>query len=204
MSAFMMNRIRFEDTTGAFSGLSALPHVVSPNHVGFTDVPVVGLVYEHFNQGTVRPHYITFAEPFANHFGAYTAGHLGGIPLDRLAAQAGDVGVNKKLLEMSKYVLRDSPLVVFPDGTFEARRTHETIFHGSARIARMAKVPLVAMGLDGTEHALRNFLISGGLIGVEASVVIEDVFMPEEKVTPEKLQETMRRARAHARELNNR
>ena len=130
---FASSSLLFHDPQGVMDSFATKPHVDTPNHNGYFDPVVVGSVYEHLNKGKPRPYYVMLAEPFQNRLGAYVGGHLGGIPLDRKAAELGDGGVTMKMMRMTRYALKvaRTPVVVFPSGTFEDRRSDSELGRGA-------------------------------------------------------------------------
>lgn len=189
LGKFVSSSLLFQDPQRVMEELAAEPHIDTPNHNGFFDGIVVGSVYEHLNKGELRPYYLMLAEPYQYRPGAYLGGHLGGIPLDRYASAGGDKGVSIKMMRMTEYALKVAkrPLVVFPEGTFEDRQQDTGARKGAIRLATRNQVPIVTWGLGGTTGAVKRYLLSAGLLGIRTSAVIGDVFMPEERVSAEKL-----------------
>jgi 1-acyl-sn-glycerol-3-phosphate acyltransferase len=122
--------------TGAF--------VLAPTHRSGFDIPFAATV----TRRTLR--YLAKEELFGSRIGAWLFPALGAIAVDRQAADRG-------ALRALEGALKDgSPVVVFPEGTRGKGPVVTPIFGGAAYIAVRANVPIVPLGIGGSEGILRK------------------------------------------------
>ena len=132
-------RIRFE-------GLENVPRngpfVLAPIHRSFIDFGLVSAV-------TRRPMGFMGKESLWKNkaFGAFIT-HLGAYPVNRGAPDRESLRRTLELLEKGK------PLVLFPEGTRRSGPVIEHLHEGAAFVASRAGVPLIPVGIGGSERAL--------------------------------------------------
>lgn len=114
--------------------------LISANHLSAMDPPIVGVV---LGRPTV---FMAKEELFRSRFSAYLISHLGAFPVHRGR-------VDKEALRRAAEVLaHDKALTMFPEG---ARRESQGYvpqgFAGAALIAARSNVPVLPVGITGTE-----------------------------------------------------
>jgi 1-acyl-sn-glycerol-3-phosphate acyltransferase len=130
----------------SFEGLENVPmegpYVLAPIHRSWIDFGLVSAV-------TRRPMgYMGKESLWKNKYLGAIITHLGAYPVNRAATDRESLRRTLEILEGGK------PIVLFPEGT---RRTGPTIDHlleGAAFVASRAGVPLVPVGIGGSERAL--------------------------------------------------
>ena len=137
--AKLLWRIRFEGLenvprTGAF--------VLAPIHRSFIDFGLVSAL-------TRRPVGFMGKESLwkNKYFGAFIS-HLGAYPVNRGAPDRESLRRTLEILDSGK------PLVLFPEGTRRSGPVIEHLAEGAAYVASRAGVPLVPVGIGGSERAL--------------------------------------------------
>lgn len=121
------------------------PYILSPNHRSNLDTPLLPLV---------RRGHIRFMGKDslwrASRFGAWFLDSMGGFPVARGTADRSALRIAEAILEQGE------PLVMFPEGTrrsgpiVEAENMHS----GPSFVAGRQQVPIVPVGLAGTEQAM--------------------------------------------------
>ena len=130
----------------SFEGLENIPRtgafVMAPVHRSFIDF---GLV----SGATRRPMgYMGKESLWKNkYFGAFIT-HLGAYPVNRGAPDRESLRRTLELLESGK------PLVLFPEGTRRSGPVIEHLHEGASYVAAKAGVPVVPVGIGGSERAL--------------------------------------------------
>lgn len=130
----------------SFEGLENIPRtgafVMAPVHRSFIDF---GLV----SGATRRPMgYIGKESLWKNkYFGAFIT-HLGAYPVNRGAPDRESLRRTLELLESGK------PLVLFPEGTRRSGPVIEHLHEGASYVASKAGVPVIPVGIGGSERAL--------------------------------------------------
>ena len=130
----------------SFEGLEHVPRqgpfVLAPVHRSFIDFGLVSGV-------TRRPMGYMGKESLWRHkaLGAFIT-HLGAYPVNRGAPDRESLRRTLDLLEKGK------PLVLFPEGTRRSGPVIEHLHEGAAFVASRAGVPLVPVGIGGSERAL--------------------------------------------------
>ena len=182
------------------------PAVRVANHCDFSDPPLLGLLYRSHNYA--RPRYAAMAELFDERRPrtARFIASIGGFPVDRARMLNKEEKVQRQFMKMSGYILSSlrEPLDIFPEGGIikqpdKTRYVVGDLSPGAVMVARRNKVPIIVLGHSGTRHALIKRCLPGN--AVDVAVCVQDVFMPEEKVTTEKLRESMQLAADTARDL---
>ena len=130
----------------SFEGLENIPRtgafVMAPVHRSFIDF---GLV----SGATRRPMgYMGKESLWKNkYFGAFIT-HLGAYPVNRGAPDRESLRRTLELLENGK------PLVLFPEGTRRSGPVIEHLHEGASYVAAKAGVPVIPVGIGGSERAL--------------------------------------------------
>lgn len=130
----------------SFEGLENIPRtgafVMAPVHRSFIDF---GLV----SGATRRPMgYMGKESLWKNkYFGAFIT-HLGAYPVNRGAPDRASLNRTLELLESGK------PLVLFPEGTRRSGPVIEHLHEGASYVAAKAGVPVIPVGIGGSERAL--------------------------------------------------
>lgn len=144
--------------TGAF--------IVAPVHRSNLDTPVIGAITRR------RLRYMGKASMWKNRFGAWFFTLAGGFPVERGTA---DRAAMRACLEV---VERGEPLVMFPEGTRQSGPVIQPLFDGPAYVACKARIPILPVGIGGTEKAMPK----GGRIPVPTrmTLVVGDLLYPPE------------------------
>ena len=120
--------------TGAF--------VVAPIHRSNIDIPLVGLIT------TRRLRFMGKDSLWKKKPAAMLLSALGGFPVTRGSA-------DREALKRCIQVLEaGEPLVLFPEGTRKSGPTVQPLMDGSAYIAVKARVPIIPVGVGGTEGVM--------------------------------------------------
>jgi 1-acyl-sn-glycerol-3-phosphate acyltransferase len=120
--------------TGAF--------ILSPIHRSNLDTPVVSAVTRR------RVRYMGKESLWKGRAGAWFLTTLGGFPVQRGSA-------DREALRACQVVLeRGEPLVLFPEGTRQFGPVVQPLFHGAAYLACRTGVPIVPVGIGGSEAAM--------------------------------------------------
>jgi 1-acyl-sn-glycerol-3-phosphate acyltransferase len=121
-------------TEGAF--------ILSPVHRSNLDSPLIALVT------TRRMRYMGKESLWKRKWSAWYFTAAGGFPVERATA-------DRKALNACLIVLqRGEPLVLFPEGTRQTGPQVTEMFDGPAWLAGRAQVPILPIGLGGTEAAM--------------------------------------------------
>jgi 1-acyl-sn-glycerol-3-phosphate acyltransferase len=130
----------------SFEGLENVPRtgafIVAPVHRSFIDFGLVSAT-------TRRPMgYMGKESLWRNkYFGAFIS-HLGAYPVNRGAPDRESLRRTLELLESGK------PLVLFPEGTRRSGPVIEHLHEGASYVAAKAGVPVIPVGIGGSERAL--------------------------------------------------
>lgn len=116
--------------------------IVAPVHRSNLDTPLLAAITRR------RLRYMGKESMWKKRFGAwfFTAG--GGFPVERGTADRAAMKATIEVLE------RGEPMVMFPEGTRQSGPTIEEIFDGPAYVACRAQVPVVPVGIGGSEEAM--------------------------------------------------
>ncbi len=117
--------------------------IVSPIHRSNLDTPLIANITRRR-----RLRYMGKESLWKTSFGAWFFTTAGGFPVDRATA---DRDALRACLEV---VERGEPLVMFPEGTRQFGPTVCEMFDGPAYVACRAQVPILPIGLGGTEAAM--------------------------------------------------
>jgi 1-acyl-sn-glycerol-3-phosphate acyltransferase len=117
-------------------------YIVAPPHRSLADVPFISFV---------TPRVIRFlakVELLSNPIGRWFFGNLGAVPVERGTA-------DRAALRVLEDVLRGGdPVAVFPEGTRAEGPELAPLFDGAAYLAVKLGVPIVPIGVGGSEHIL--------------------------------------------------
>jgi 1-acyl-sn-glycerol-3-phosphate acyltransferase len=118
------------------------PFILSPIHRSNLDTPVVSAVTRR------RVRYMGKESLWKGKAGAWFLTTLGGFPVQRGSA-------DREALRACQVVLeRGEPLVLFPEGTRQFGPKVRPLFHGAAYLACRTQVPIVPVGIGGSEAAM--------------------------------------------------
>ncbi len=120
---------------------TAGPYVVAPTHRSIVDIPLTATVTRR------RIRYMGKQELWNTKFGAWLFTSLGGFPVDR---SAGTGAVRAALARLAA----GEPVVVFPEGTRRHGRAVVDLQDGAAFLAVKAGVPIVPVGIAGSEDIM--------------------------------------------------
>lgn len=118
-------------TTGAF--------IISPNHRSNLDAPAVALVTKR------RMRFMGKESLWKRKWSAWYFTAAGGFPVERATADRAALNACLEVLE------RGEPLVLFPEGTRQTGPVITEMFDGPAWLAARAQVPIVPVGIGGSE-----------------------------------------------------
>jgi 1-acyl-sn-glycerol-3-phosphate acyltransferase len=121
-------------TSGAF--------IVAPIHRSNLDTPVVAAITRR------RLRYMGKESLWMSTFGAWFLTAAGGFPVERGTADRAALRACMEVLE------RGEPLVMFPEGTRQTGPVVQPFFDGPAYVACRTQVPIVPVGIGGTERAM--------------------------------------------------
>ncbi len=117
-------------------------YIVAPTHRSLADVPCISFIT------TRMIRFLAKVELLSNPVGRWFFGNCGAVPVERGTADRG-------ALRVLEDVLRDgSPVAVFPEGTRGEGPELGPLFDGAAYLALKLGVPIVPVGIGGTEHIL--------------------------------------------------
>ena len=120
------------------------PYILAPVHRSYVDSPLGGLIT------TQRVRFLGKESIWNNRLGGWFLGILGCFPVQRGTADRAALKACQKVLE------RGEPLVMFPEGTRQYGPVieKEKMHSGPAFVAARAGVPLIPLGIAGTDKAM--------------------------------------------------
>jgi 1-acyl-sn-glycerol-3-phosphate acyltransferase len=118
------------------------PFIVSPIHRSNLDTPLIGRITKR------RLRYMGKESLWKNSFGAWFLTTAGGFPVARATADREALRACREVLD------RGEILVMFPEGTRQTGPTVSEMFDGPAYLACRNQVPILPIGLGGTEAAM--------------------------------------------------
>jgi len=121
---------------------SSGPYVLAPSHRSVLDTPFLGAVTRR------RIRFMGKAELWEKRWSARLLSALGGFPVDRGVADRAALRSAMAALEGGE------PLAVFPEGTRRQGPVVEDLHHGVAYLAARMGVPIVPVGIGGSEGIL--------------------------------------------------
>jgi 1-acyl-sn-glycerol-3-phosphate acyltransferase len=116
--------------------------IVAPIHRSNLDTPVVAAITRR------RLRYMGKESLWKSRFGAWFLTAAGGFPVERGTADRAALRACIEVLE------RGEPLVMFPEGTRQTGPEVQPFFDGPAYVACRTQVPIVPVGIGGTERAM--------------------------------------------------
>jgi 1-acyl-sn-glycerol-3-phosphate acyltransferase len=139
------------------------PFVVAPTHRSIVDIPLTATITRR------RMRFMGKQELWGTRFGAWLFTSLGGFPVDRTAG----TGAARAALARLK---RGEPVVLFPEGTRRSGPRVEDLQGGAAYLAVKAGVPILPVGIAGSEEIMPSG--SPMIRPRRVAVVVGDVIMP--------------------------
>lgn len=120
-------------------------YIVAPTHRSNLDTPFAAFVT------TRRIRFMAKKELFKHPFGAKVFTALGGVPVERGSPNA------RAALKATQSALMDGePVAVFPEGTRRHGREVTDLFDGTAYLAVKLGIPIVPVGIGGSEEILAS------------------------------------------------
>ena len=119
-------------------------YILTPVHRSFLDTPVGGMVTAR------RQRFLGKESLWRNRIGGRFLTIVGGFPVQRGTADRAALRACQEVLE------RGEPMVMFPEGTRQSGPVvrADLMRAGPAFVAARAGVPLIPMGIAGTDHAM--------------------------------------------------
>lgn len=155
-------------------GLENIPpagaYVLAPTHRSILDTPFLGFVTRR------RIRFMAKKEIFATAFGDKLFRALGGIPVDR-----GSVLARSAVVACEAVLAAGEPTAVFPEGTRRHGAEITDLFDGASYLAVKLGVPLVPVGIGGSEEILAKGKVIPRLRRV--AVVVGPAILPPPGVT---------------------
>jgi 1-acyl-sn-glycerol-3-phosphate acyltransferase len=119
-----------------------VPYVLAPVHRSYIDTILAASVTPR------RMRFMAKEEVFARPWAARLFGSLGGFPVRRGTP-------DREALQMCERALTaGEPVVLFPEGTRRAGPQVQPLFDGPAFVALRANVPIVPVGIGGSERSM--------------------------------------------------
>lgn len=139
-------------------------YVVAPSHRSTLDIPFAASITRR------RLRFMAKSEIFNGPFWTWVFDELGAVPVDR-------DGSDRAALQAMEGALRaGEPIAVYPEGTRRHGPTLGPIFSGASYLAYRADVPLVPVGIGGSEFPFRRWF--GIPWFSRVSVVVGEPFRP--------------------------
>ncbi len=117
-------------------------YLVAPTHRSMIDVPVVAMITRR------RLRFLSKQEVMGGRITGWALGALGGIPVARGTADRSALRACQQALESGE------PVVLFPEGTRGSGPQLQELFDGLAYLALKLGLPIVPVGIAGTEAVL--------------------------------------------------
>jgi 1-acyl-sn-glycerol-3-phosphate acyltransferase len=117
-------------------------YIVAPSHRSVLDVPFAAYI----TPRTVR--FLAKDDLFASSFGRRLFEALGAVEVDRGTADRGAMRALERVLEAGE------PVAIFPEGTRHSGPELGSLFAGAAYLSVKFGVPIVPVGIGGSEHIL--------------------------------------------------
>ena len=114
--------------------------LIVANHLGLADPPLIGASLSR------RVTYMAKEELFRSRFSSYFLRSLGAFPVYRGKLD------RKALRQAGQLLAQGKALVMFPEGTRSKNARLQPAFYGSALIAFRNSVPILPVGITGTER----------------------------------------------------
>lgn len=117
-------------------------YIVAPSHRSIFDIPFAAFVTRR------RIRMMAKSELFTTRVGRWLFENLGAIEVERATTDRGALRASQAALESGE------PLAIFPEGTRRSGPIVEDLFDGVAYLALKVGVPIVPIGIGGTEEIL--------------------------------------------------
>jgi 1-acyl-sn-glycerol-3-phosphate acyltransferase len=117
-------------------------YIVAPSHRSILDVPFAATI----TPRTVR--FLAKSDLFSTSIGRWLFDALGAVEVERGTADRGAMRALEAVLE------RGEPVAVFPEGTRHSGPEIAPLFAGAAFLSVKLGVPIVPVGIGGSEHIL--------------------------------------------------
>jgi 1-acyl-sn-glycerol-3-phosphate acyltransferase len=140
------------------------PYVVAPVHRSNIDTPLVAMVSRR------RLRFMGKDSLWSNRASAWFLSALGGFPVHRGTAD------REALRRCIEVINGGEPLVIFPEGTRCEGAVVQELFDGAAYIATRTGVPIVPVGIAGSERAMP--IGAKGLRPVKIHIVVGPPLYP--------------------------
>ena len=143
------------------------PFILSPIHRSYLDTPVIGASIWRLMR------YMGAEKMWTNRPLGWFLTAMGGFPVQRGSADREALNAALTVVE------RGEPLVMFPEGTRQTGPVIHELFDGPAYVSGRTGVPIIPVGLGGTERAMpkgRRFILP-----VKMVVVVGEPIQPPPK-----------------------
>jgi 1-acyl-sn-glycerol-3-phosphate acyltransferase len=117
-------------------------YIVAPSHRSVFDIPFAAFVTRR------RIRMMAKRELFSSAFGGWLFRKLGAIEVEREATDRGALRVSQQVLRAGE------PLAIFPEGTRRTGPAIDELYDGVAYLALKVGVPILPVGIGGTEQIL--------------------------------------------------
>jgi 1-acyl-sn-glycerol-3-phosphate acyltransferase len=128
------------------SGAERVPasgvYIVAPSHRSLLDIPIAASITQR------RIRFMAKESLFKTKFGASLFGALGAIRVERGTTDRGALRASQAALEAGE------PLAIFPEGTRREGPVLGELYDGAAYVALKLGVPIVPVGIGGSEQIL--------------------------------------------------
>ena len=141
---FAVGKVMFRATMEGREHIPPGPFVLAPVHRSFLDFGLVSMLTRR------RMRYMGKESLWKSKLFGRFISHLGAYPVHRGTVDRESL---KRTIEI---VQRGEPVVIFPEGTRRTGPVVETLFEGAAYVAGRCGVPLVPVGIGGSERAQRK------------------------------------------------
>jgi len=148
-------------------------YLLAPSHRSFLDTPFLALVTPR------RIRFMAKRELFENAFGAWLFGALGGVPVER-----GSASSRSALKAIQAALEAGEPAAVFPEGTRRHGPVITDLFDGAAYLAVKLGLPIVPVGIGGSEAILASGKVLPKLHRV--AIVVGEPIVPPDGVSTRK------------------
>lgn len=157
------------------------PFIISPIHRSYLDTPVIGAAIWRLMR------YMGAEKMWTNRQLGWFLTAMGGFPVQRGAAD------REALKAALAVVERGEPLVMFPEGTRQSGPVLSEMFDGPAYVSCRTGVPIIPVGLGGTERAMPK--------GKKYILPVKMVVVIGEPIAPPPKKESGRVSRNGVREM---
>jgi 1-acyl-sn-glycerol-3-phosphate acyltransferase len=156
------------------------PFILAPVHRSILDTPIAGATTHR------RMRFMGKDSMWRGRFGGWFLSSLGGFPVTRGTA-------DREALRRCIAVLeRGEPLVVFPEGERKSGPLVQPLFDGAVYIAARAKVPIIPVGIGGSERVMPKG--SKFIYPRKVHVIIGEPIVIPENLSAKAQREAVRRA----------